>query len=217
MVALDQYHGSEPDHPSISSGSELQVLPTCSEDSSCNSPPTPPQFTPNVSTSESSSETFQGPTPCYNDVGALFIPDKSISQSSRVVGGLSGAERYHLLYHHVQPSKVLPSTYFHGCNRKFTFAWLEKYPCLRYSPSQDGVYCGPCAVLLSEDSRRGKQSLVNKPLSNWVKISSVVSSHFKLAYYCDAAQAADVLKSSLDNPGTRIDVMTSPALQAHIG
>lgn len=145
------------------------------------------------------------------------MPDKSISQSCRAVGGLSGAEKYHLLYHHVQPPKVLPSTYSHGCNRKFTVAWLEKYPWLRYSPSQDGVYCGPCAVMLSEDSRRGKQSLVNKPFSNWVKISRVLSSHSKLVYHRDAAQAADVLKSSVDNPGTRIDVMTSPALQVQIG
>ena len=142
-----------------------------------------------------SSETFPGPTPCHNDIGALLMPDKSISQSCRAVGGLSGAEKYHLLYHHVQPPKVLPSTYSHGCNRKFTVAWLEKYPWLRYSPSQDGVYCGPCAVMLSEDSRRGKQSLVNKPFSNWVKISRVLGSHSKLVYHRDAAQAADILKS----------------------
>ena len=97
MVAPDHsLPRSEPDHPSTSSGSEPQVLPTCSEDSPCNSPQTPPRFTPNVSTSESSSETFQGPTPCHNDIGALLMPDKSISQSCRAVGGLSGAEKYHL-------------------------------------------------------------------------------------------------------------------------
>ena len=70
--------------------------------------------------------------------------------------------------------------------------------------------------MLSEDSRRGKQSLVNKPFSNWVKTSRVLNSHSKLVYHHDAAQTADVLKSSVDNPGTRIDVMTSPALQAQI-
>lgn len=71
--------------------------------------------------------------------------------------------------------------------------------------------------MLSEDSRRGKQSLVNKPFSNCVKISRVLSSHSKLVYHRDAAQAADVSKSSVHNPGTRIDVMTSPVLQAQIG
>ena len=50
-----------------------------------------------------------------------------------------------------------------------------------------------------------------------MKISSVLSSHSKLVYHHDAAQAADTLKSSADNPGTRIDAMTSPALQAEIG
>ena len=50
-----------------------------------------------------------------------------------------------------------------------------------------------------------------------MKISNVLSSHSKLVYHHDAAQAADVLKFSVDNPGTRIDVITSPALQAQIG
>ena len=48
------------------------------------------------------------------------------------------------------PPAVLPTTFSHGCNRKFNISWLIKYPWLRYSPKLDAVLCGPCALLLRE-------------------------------------------------------------------
>ena len=40
--------------------------------------------------------------------------------------------------------------------------------------------------------------------------------HAKHGYHHDCLQAADILKSSIENPGSRIDVMTSQALQSRM-
>ena len=64
--------------------------------------------------------------------------------------------------------------------------------------------------------RWDKGLLVNKPFSNWVNLSSVLSSHSKLPYHHDAVRSADILKISVKNPGSRIDVMTNHTLQAQI-
>ena len=116
----------------------------------------------------------------------------------------------------MKPPDVLPSTFAQGCNRKFNISWLEKYPWLWYSPKLDGVFCWPCAVLLSGDSRRDKGLLVNKPFSNWVKISNVLSNHSKCTYHRDSVQLADVLKTSVERPASRVDVMSNHTLQAQI-
>ena len=64
--------------------------------------------------------------------------------------------------------------------------------------------------------RWDKGLLVNKPFSNWVKLSNVLSSHSKLAYHRDDVRSADILKTSVENPGSSIDVMTNDNLQAQI-
>ena len=71
------------------------------------------------------------------------------------------------------------------------------YPWLSYSTKLDGVFCGPCAILLPEHSRYDKGVLVNKHFNNWVKISDTLSSHSKLIYHHDCMQIADALKDHL--------------------
>ena len=109
---------------------------------------------------------------------------------------LSNSQRYSLLYNHMSPPNVLPTSYSYGCNRKFNTTWLYKYAWLRYSPKLDGVFCGPCAVFAGENCM-DKGILVNKPFSNWGKITETLSKHAKLAYHHKALQDADVLKMSL--------------------
>ena len=62
----------------------------------------------------------------------------------------------------------IPSRFSDGCNRKFSVDWLKRYLWLRYSPTFDAVFCGPCSVLISSDNREGKGLLVNRPFSLWV-------------------------------------------------
>ena len=116
----------------------------------------------------------------------------------------------------MQPPNILPRTYFHGANKKFSISWLTKYPWLLYSPKVDGIFCGPCAILLPVDKRKDKGLLVNKPFSNWIKLSSALIDHSKLKYHRDCLQLADTIRSSIENPASRVDVMTNKTLQIKI-
>ena len=99
-----------------------------------------------------------------------------------------------------------------GC--RFNRTWLEKYPWLIYSPKLDEVFCGPCALLLPNSmSREDKGLLVNRPFSNWIKVSNALAKHSSLHYHQDCLAMADALKSSVDKPATRIDVMFSDAIK----
>ena len=144
-------------------------------------------------------------------IGTIITPTKSISDICHTVGNLLNAEKISLLLQHVPPPAVLPTTFSRGCNRKFNVSWLTKYPWLRYSPKLDAVLCGPFTLLLQEDSRKDKGWLVN-----WVKLSEVLQNHSKLTYHRDAVQSADVLKISIENPASRIDVQMSSSLQSQM-
>ena len=91
-----------------------------------------------------------------HDIGMLAKPSASIDEICLKMCSLSNGEKFGLLFNHVEPPTSFPATYAHGCHRKFSASWLEKYPWLRYSPCLDGVFCGPCSVLLPTNSRRDK-------------------------------------------------------------
>ena len=57
---------------------------------------------------------------------------------------------------------------------------------------------------------------MNRPFSNWVKLSEVLQNHSKLTYHRDTVQSADVLKISIENPASRIDVQMSSSLQSQM-
>lgn len=137
------------------------------------------------------------------DIGNIITLSKSNDEICLSMRSLSNSEKYSLLFQHVKPPAVLPATFSHGSNRKFNNDWLTKYPWLKYSPKLDAVFCGPCAVLL-DDSRKDKGVLVNKPFSKWVKMSETLSKHAKHGYHHDCLQTTDILKSSIENPGSRI-------------
>ena len=49
---------------------------------------------------------------------------------------------------------------------------------------------------------------MNQSFSNWSKLSEKLSNHSTLAYHREALSLADTLKTSVENPSSRIDVMT---------
>lgn len=151
-----------------------------------------------------------------NDIGNFVQATKSVAEICSTLNGLSNAKKYALMFRHVSPPLTLPRTFSHGCYRKFSTSWLEKYPWLRYSPVCDGVFCGACAIFLSRDKRRDKGLLVNKPFSNWVKISDTLRTHSKYSYHLDALQSADTVKMTIENPASRLDILASSTLRARI-
>ena len=150
-----------------------------------------------------------------NDFGALLLSTKSKAEITAIMNKLSNPQKYSLLYNHVSPPSILPSSYSYGCNQKFNTTWLHKYAWLRYSPKLDGVFCGPCALFTGEN-HMNKGILVNKPFSNWVKLGEVLSKHAKLNYHHKALQDADILKNVIENPKSRIDILSSSVLQSRI-
>ena len=151
--------------------------------------------------------------PPFEDIGNLLEPTKSIDTICQSVSNLSNEAKHSLLCHHIAPPNTLPTTYSRGCNRKFNTTWLTKYPFLLYSPKLDGVFCGPCSLLLSSDKRKDKGLLVNRSYSNWSKIGNALSNHSSLLYHLDCVQYTDILKNSTDNPASRIDVMANSDIQ----
>ena len=129
------------------------------------------------------------------------------------MSNLSSEAKHSLLCHHIAPPNILPTTYSRGCNRKFNTTWLTKYPFLLYSPKLDGFFYGPCSFFLSSDKRKDKGLLVNRSYSNWSKIGNALSNHSYLLYHLDCVQYTDILKNSIDNPASRIDVMANSDIQ----
>ena len=151
-----------------------------------------------------------------NDIGQVILPSMGVEEVRDAVGRLSNDEKHELMFNHQPPPSTLPSTFAHGCNRKFSPEWLLKYPWLRYSPSQDAVFCSACAVMLKPHERAGKGALVNAPFRNWVKLSDVLSNHAKLRYHMNCSADADTLHSTVIAPATRIDVLTDNKIQKRV-
>ena len=149
------------------------------------------------------------------DIGNIIKPSKSDDEICLSMRSLSNSEKYSLLFQHVKPPTVLTVTFSYGCNRKFSNDWLTKYPWLKYSPKIDAVFCGPCAVLV-DNGQKDKGVLVNKPFAKLVKISEMLNKHAKHGYHHDSLQAADILKSSIEIPSSRIHVMTNQDLQSRM-
>ena len=172
--------------------------------------PVPVRVTPTMPSS--SDEPHSGllePAP-FNDIGTLLEPTRSIDDKCRAV---SKDEKYSLLYKHIPPPTTFPSTFLHGNNRKFSNSWLERYPWFLYSPKLNAVFGGPCSLLLPSSQQKDKGLLVNRPFSIWVKLNKILNNHSMVNYHRHCLQDVDILKSTIDNPARRIDVMASSALQ----
>ncbi len=123
------------------------------------------------------------------DIGSLFDPSKSMDDIITSIEKLSNDTKYSLLYNHVKPPSVCPSTLSDGVNRKFNDTWLKKYPWLLYSPKLNGVFCGPCSLFLIDCQRKDKGYFVNKPLK----------------YHRDCLQIADAMKSTTEKSDMRVN------------
>ena len=57
---------------------------------------------------------------------------------------------------------------------------------------------------------------MNRSFCNWVKLSDNLLTYSKHAYHCTAIQSTDVLKFTIENPSSRLDVMVSSTLCSRI-
>ena len=138
---------------------------------------------------------------CY-DIGNILVRSKSIDEICTSIDGLLKS-----FLHHVQPPNVLPSRFFwHGFNGRFQVSWLQKHSWLLYSVKLDCIFCGPCSLLLSSEKHKDKGQFVNKPFSNWIKISSALLDHSKLKYHHDYLQLVE--RGSILNSASQVKLMS---------
>ena len=77
-----------------------------------------------------SAESSSGTSSCslppgvFNDIGDLFDGDKSVCEICDIANNLSFDEKFAMLYNHIGPPAVFPSTFSHGCQRRFNHSWL---------------------------------------------------------------------------------------------
>ena len=67
-------------------------------------------------TAQSSLTTAVDQIETVNDLGALLLPSKTNAEISATMSKLSNSQKYCLLYNHVSPPSILPSSYSYGCN-----------------------------------------------------------------------------------------------------
>ena len=86
--------------------------------------------TMNLSEESSMDPAMSSPEPhsLCKDVGSLLDPALSIESIYQAVGDLPNEDKYDYLNNHMKPPAVLPTTCFHGINRKFNAFWIKKYP-----------------------------------------------------------------------------------------
>ena len=83
----------------------------------------------------------------------------------------------------------------HGCSTDL--CWTE------YS-------VGPAAFSF----QNGQKFAYKQTFSNWVKLSDVLNHHSKPAHHCEAVPSTVKLKTTIENPASRIYVMTNHTLQS---
>ena len=82
---------------------------------------------------------------------------------------------------------TFPVNHLYGRNRHFRFQWLRNHNWLAYSPSKDGGYCIPCVLFATDKTNLGQ--LVNKPLTNVVRASTIFNEHAKQSTHMKSVTA----------------------------
>lgn len=147
------------------------------------------------------------------DIGTVLSTGMTPENIAAAMTALDAGQKNALIFDHAKPPAELPSRYAHGCRRKFNISWLGKFSWLRYSSAVDGVFCGPCAVMMTADQTAGKGALVNSPMNNWAKLRDNLQRHNNLKHHQDSVAAADVLRLTIAKPGVRVDVMANSQLR----
>ena len=182
------------------------------EPASSNSPPEQPASPPEqpVSPPEQPSTSYSAvgySSPSSDapmDIGALLKEGKlqSLSQSMKLG----------LVRHTPDVKFNYPTTYMHGCNRRFKPEWIRSHSWLHYSVSEYGVYCKACALFAPSEIKKQKLgSLVSKPFSVWTKQCSVFNSHELTTYHQSSMTRMAAFKESSSNPTHNVATMLNTA------
>jgi hypothetical protein len=135
---------------------------------------------------------------------------------------MSESIRTNLLQNHFVPDKsycfpARPDK--KGKNLCFSLSWLDNFPWLVYSKSQNAGYCLPCVLFATRTSNKGCQfgTLVTIPFTKFAKAlgkDGVLSNHSTLSYHQHAVAAQEEFKRRHKTPMSRIDCQLLQQCQA---
>ena len=77
--------------------------------------------------SQSVSSTTASSQASVKDIGLIIKPNMDIDSVHDVIAALSKNQKHELIFNHQSPPLTFSSTFSHGCNRRFSPDWLEKY------------------------------------------------------------------------------------------
>ena len=121
---------------------------------------------------------------------------------------LSDSEKYAVLTNAWQPDSNYKFPASGNRNLKFQHSWLQSFPWLTYSPSEDGVYCRYCFLFAPEHvGARASQltcSLVQNSFRQWKKAIEKFEEHQLKQFHLHAKEAA---QDFIDiHSGKRLDI-----------
>ena len=118
---------------------------------------------------------------------------------------ISSAKKLQIIVSKVDTNFKYPTTYMNGCNRRFQPKWVDTYPWLHYSKSENGAFCKACALFAPEAVSSQKLGvIVTTPFSNWTSMSTVFQRHDKSKYHQDSMVKMDAFKITATNSSTSI-------------
>ena len=84
--------------------------------------------------------------------------------------------------------------------------WMETFPFLAYSKTQDGLFC-ICCVLFPAPARQGSRAknLITAPYRNWKDAQEDFREHSSLEYHKISLARMQAFQETFKNPSSRID------------
>ncbi|XP_033731590.1 zinc finger MYM-type protein 1-like [Pecten maximus] len=79
----------------------------------------------------------------------------------------------------------------YGVRRQFNVDWLKNYNWLRYSVSEDSVYCAPCFLFGSRNVDAREKTLVSTAVTKWSNLGKYIKRHIISKCHDGACNSAD--------------------------
>ena len=110
-----------------------------------------------------------------------------------------------------------PTTFLHGCNRRFKPDWCINHPWLHYSLSEDGVFCKACALFAPDNVHSQKLGMfVSKPFRVWTKQSSTFHSHEHTEYHQNSMARMVAFQRFMHCPTQNVACMLNKEHEAQV-
>lgn len=111
----------------------------------------------------------------------------------------------------VPTSFVFPLRKIRGVNRAFTRSWLEKFPWLRYSQSEDGLYCLYCVLFNSDE-----HAFVRDPVNDWANLGTLIKRHLKQSGHGNCVEKSENFVAVAEGKKEDVISMLSTSFQHKI-